>query len=44
LIFFGALHRGYDHALQLSLAQLAILLVAAAALARLLPRQTPSAS
>jgi EmrB/QacA subfamily drug resistance transporter len=44
VIFFGALHRGYDHALQLSLAQLAILLVAAAALARLLPRQTPSAS
>jgi EmrB/QacA subfamily drug resistance transporter len=44
VIFFGALHRGYDHALQLSLAQLVILLVAAAALARLLPRQTPSAS
>jgi EmrB/QacA subfamily drug resistance transporter len=44
VIFFGALHRGYDHALQLSLAQLAILLVAAAALARLLPRQMPSAS
>jgi EmrB/QacA subfamily drug resistance transporter len=44
VIFFGALHGGYDHALQLSLAQLAVLLVAAAALARLLPRQTPSAS
>jgi EmrB/QacA subfamily drug resistance transporter len=44
VIFFGALHSGYDHALQLSLAQLAILLVVAAALARLLPRQTPSAS
>jgi EmrB/QacA subfamily drug resistance transporter len=44
VIFFGALHGGYDHALQLSLAQLAILLVAAAALARLLPRQAPAAS
>ena len=44
VIFFGALHGGYDHALRLSLAQLAILLVAAAALARLLPRQTPSTS
>jgi MFS family permease len=44
VIFFGALHGGYDDALQLSLAQLALLLVAAAALARLLPRQTPLAS
>ena len=44
VIFFGALHGGYDHALQLSLAQLAILLVAAAALARLLPRQSPATS
>src|SRR4051794_3140631 len=42
VIFFGALNGGYDHALQLSLAQLAVLLVAAAALARLLPRQAPS--
>ena len=39
VIFFGALHGGYDHALQLSLAQLALLLVAAAALARLLPKR-----
>jgi EmrB/QacA subfamily drug resistance transporter len=44
VIFFGALHGGYGHALQLSLAQLALLLVAAAALARLLPRQTPVAA
>jgi MFS family permease len=44
VIFFGALHGGYDHALQLSLAQLAVLLVAAAALARLLPRQAPVAA
>jgi EmrB/QacA subfamily drug resistance transporter len=44
VIFFGALHGGYDHALQLSLAQLAVLLLAAAALARLLPRQALSAS
>jgi hypothetical protein len=44
VIFFGALHGGYGHALQLSLAQLAVLLVAAAALARLLPRQAPAAS
>jgi len=44
VIFFGALHGGYDHALQLSLAQLALLLVAAAALARLLPRQAPVAA
>ena len=39
VIFFGALHGGYDHALQLSLAQLAVLLLAAAALARLLPKR-----
>ena len=44
VVFFGALHGGYDHALQLSLAQLAVLLVAAAALARLLPRQAPVAA
>jgi len=39
VIFFGAVHGGYDHALQLSLAQLAILLVAAAGLARLVPKR-----
>jgi EmrB/QacA subfamily drug resistance transporter len=39
VIFFGALDGGYAHALQLSLAQLAALLVAAAALTRLLPRR-----
>jgi EmrB/QacA subfamily drug resistance transporter len=39
VIFFGALDRGYGHALQLALAQLAILLVVAAALTRLLPRR-----
>src|SRR6476646_6016451 len=44
VIFFGAVHGGYDHALQLSLAQLAVLLLAAAALARLLPRQAPVAA
>jgi EmrB/QacA subfamily drug resistance transporter len=37
VIFFGALHSGYAHALELSLAQLAALLVAVAALSRLLP-------
>jgi MFS family permease len=44
VIFFGAVKGGYDHALRLSLAQLALLLVAAAALARLLPRQIRAAS
>src|SRR5436190_19384847 len=44
VIFFGALHGGYDHALRVSLAQLAVLLVAAAALARLLPRQAAATS
>lgn len=41
-IFFGALHGGYAHALELSLAQLAALLLLVAALTRLLPadRQT----
>jgi EmrB/QacA subfamily drug resistance transporter len=38
VIFFGALHGGYAHALELSLAQLAALLVAVAALTRLLPK------
>jgi EmrB/QacA subfamily drug resistance transporter len=39
VIFFGALDGGYSHALQLSLAQLAGLLIVAAALTRLLPRR-----
>jgi EmrB/QacA subfamily drug resistance transporter len=43
VIFFGALHGGYAHALRLSLAELAALLVAAAALARLLPARMPGA-
>src|SRR5207248_3825925 len=38
VIFFGALHGGYAHALELSLAQLGALLVAVAALTRLLPK------
>jgi EmrB/QacA subfamily drug resistance transporter len=38
VIFFGALPRGYGHAMVLSLAELAVLLVAVAALTRLLPR------
>ncbi len=37
VIFFGALHSGYAHALEVSLAELALLLVAVAALTRLLP-------
>ncbi len=37
VIFFGALHGGYAHALELSLAELGALLVAVAALTRLLP-------
>jgi hypothetical protein len=44
VIFFGAVGSGYDRALRLSLAELAALLVAAAALARLLPRQSRAAS
>ena len=39
VIFFGALDGGYAHALRLSLAELAALLVLAAALTRLLPRR-----
>jgi EmrB/QacA subfamily drug resistance transporter len=39
VIFFGALHGGYAPAMKLSLAQLAILLLAAAALALLLPKR-----
>jgi hypothetical protein len=41
VIFFGAVHGGYAHALELSLAQLAGLLVAVAALTRLLPGREP---
>jgi dipeptide/tripeptide permease len=37
VIFFGALHAGYAHAFELALAELAVLLVAVAALTRLLP-------
>jgi EmrB/QacA subfamily drug resistance transporter len=38
VVFFGALDRGFAHAFALSLAQLAVLCVAVAALTRLLPR------
>ena len=38
VIFFGALHSGYAPAFELALAELAVLLVLVAALARLLPR------
>jgi EmrB/QacA subfamily drug resistance transporter len=37
VIFFGALHGGYAHALEMSLIELAALLLAVAALTRLLP-------
>ena len=37
VIFFGALHAGYARAFELSVTQLAVLLVAVAALTRLLP-------
>jgi hypothetical protein len=37
VIFFGALHHGYTHAFELSLAALAALLLAVAGLSRLLP-------
>jgi hypothetical protein len=40
--FFGALHGGFAHAFELSLAQLAVLCVAVAELTRLRPR--PSAA
>ncbi len=43
VIFFGALHGGYAHAFQLSLAELAALLVAVAGLTRLLPAGPPMA-
>ena len=38
VIFFGALHAGYAKAFELSVSQLAVLLLAVAALTRLLPR------
>jgi hypothetical protein len=41
VIFFGALARGYGHALDLSVIELGVLLVGVAALSRLLP--TPKA-
>jgi hypothetical protein len=37
VIFFGALRHGYAQALEVSLAELGILLLAVAALARILP-------
>jgi MFS family permease len=37
VIFFGALHSGYAHALELSLAELAALLLTVASLTRLIP-------
>ncbi|MGI8428903.1 MAG: MFS transporter [Solirubrobacteraceae bacterium] len=43
VIFFGALHDGYAHAFELSLVQLALLLLAVAALTRLLPSHQPAA-
>jgi hypothetical protein len=42
VVFFGALDGGFAHAFEVSLAQLALLCVAVAALTRLLPR--PSAA
>jgi hypothetical protein len=41
VIIFGALHGGYAHALELSLAQLGVLLLAVAGLTRLLPAPAP---
>ena len=41
-IFFGSVHHGIGHAFQLSLAALAVLLVALAGLSRLLPRGVAS--
>jgi hypothetical protein len=37
LLFYGTLHRGYPHALAVSLGELAVLLALVAALTRLLP-------
>ncbi len=42
VIFFGALSGGYAHALELSLAELACLLLAVAGLTRMMPRRTAS--
>ncbi len=42
VIFFGALHSGYAHAFELSLGALAAILLAAAALTRLLPPPAPA--
>ena len=42
-IFFGTLGGGYAHAFELSLLQLAALLVVVAGLTRLLPRGAPTA-
>ena len=42
-IFFGALHGGYAHAFELSLAELATLLLAVAVLTRLLPARSRAA-
>ena len=44
VIFFGALHHGYAHAFELAVAQLAVLLLAVAALSRLLPRPAKEAA
>jgi MFS family permease len=40
VIFFGALHSGYAYAFELSVAELALLLLGVAGLTRLLPRLT----
>jgi membrane protease YdiL (CAAX protease family) len=42
VIFFGALHSGYAHAFELSLGALAAILLAVAALTRLLPPPAPA--
>jgi hypothetical protein len=39
-IFFGSLSGGYAHAFELSMAELACLLLSVAALSRLLPRRS----
>jgi EmrB/QacA subfamily drug resistance transporter len=44
VIFFGALHGGYARALELSLSQLGVLLLAVAALTRLLPARESGAA
>jgi hypothetical protein len=41
VIFFGAVGHGYGHALDLSVAELGVLLLGVAALSRLLPRHRP---